>query len=43
MIKNIQNEFMNILKGVDWMDNQSKKNALEKVLLFKLEEKLVDC
>lgn len=33
MIKNIQNEFMNILKGIDWMDNESKKNALEKVFL----------
>ena len=31
MIANIQKEFKKILDEVDWMDHQSKLNALEKV------------
>ncbi len=31
MILNIQNEFRLNLKKVDWMDNESKKAALDKV------------
>ena len=34
MILNIQNEFKRSLKRIEWMENESKKAALEKVIIF---------
>lgn len=30
MVANIRNQFMELLKGVDWMDDVTKMNALDK-------------
>lgn len=37
MIANIQKEFKLILNEVDWMDLASKKKALEKVFLKRID------
>ena len=34
MVQNIRDEFGKILTNVDWMDNQSKKEAVAKVSFF---------
>lgn len=31
MVQDIRNEFVKILKKVDWMDEKTRQNALEKV------------
>lgn len=33
MIENIRVEFMQILKEADWLDEESRNKALEKVIL----------
>lgn len=36
MILNIQKEFKNLITEQDWMDNESKKHAIEKVMVYLL-------
>jgi hypothetical protein len=33
MISNIRNELVKIISEIDWMDNESKKEAIDKVRL----------
>ncbi|XP_035210704.1 neprilysin-2-like isoform X2 [Stegodyphus dumicola] len=35
MVKYIQQEFLNILKNIDWMEKETKKQAIEKALAMK--------
>lgn len=35
MILNIQKEFQDMIKGLDWMDSKSKQLAIDKVI-FKI-------
>lgn len=40
MIENIRVEFMQVLKETDWLDEQSRKLALEKVIFGNIKKSL---